>query len=85
MRIVSSVLAFVKAVLSRKGCLVGRKVLGDTTETMDKNMKKLVKGSGTDLHMGLETQLAVESTSLQDPLSSPKTARSWVSDHLLLH
>ena len=60
MRIVSSVSAFLKAVLHRQGCLVGRKVLGDTTETTDKNIKKLVKGSRTDLHTGRETQSVVE-------------------------
>ena len=83
MRTVSSVLAFVKMVLSRQECLVGVKVHGDTTETTGKNIMilvKLVKGSGTDLHTGLETQLAVESTSFQDPLSLLRTVRSWVSD-----
>ena len=84
MQIVSSVLALAKVVLSRQECLVGRKVLGDTTETMDRDMKKLVKGFGTALHTGVGIQLAVESTSLQDPLFSLKTARSWVSDHPLL-
>ena len=69
-----------KVVLSRQECLVGRKVLGDTTETTEKNLMRLVEESRTDLHTELETQLAVESTSRQVPLSSLRTVRSWVSD-----
>ena len=80
MQIVSSVLAFAKVVLSRQECLVGRKVLGDITETTEKVLKKLLQGSRTDQNTGLETQLAVESISLQDPLSLLRTVRSCVSD-----
>ena len=80
MQIVSSVLAFAKVVLCRQECLVGRKVLGDITETTGENLKKLLQGSRTDQNTGLETQLAVESISLQDPLSLLRTVRSCVSD-----
>ncbi len=83
MRVVSSLLAFVKATLGESECRGGLLALGHTTGTMAESFRILQLMKRTALRTEQEMWLVAGSNSCQKVPSSLRMARSWVSDKAL--